>query len=96
MIDAFILTHKFMCMKVRKNITLSEEADRFLREIARKMEKAQSEVVEELIMEKAKEIEKEKKLRAFRELIGRAKEISIPDDITVQKVKEEIGLEKLT
>ena len=60
------------------------------------MNKAQSEVVEELIMEKAKEMEKERKLRAFRELIERAKEIYIPDDITVQKLKEEMGLEKLT
>ncbi|WP_457599740.1 hypothetical protein [Hydrogenivirga sp.] len=54
------------------------------------MNKAQSEVVEELIMEK------ERKLRAFRELIERAKEIYIPDNITVQKLKDEMGLEKLT
>ncbi len=47
-------------MKVRKNITLSEEAERFLKKLAREMGKPQSGVIEELIRSKADEKEKEK------------------------------------
>ena len=60
----------FKYMKVRKNITLSEDADRFLRELAREMGKSQSEVIEELIMGMVREYESKKRLKLFEELIS--------------------------
>ena len=57
-------------MKVRKNITLSEEAERFLKELVKEMGKSQSEVIEELLLREAKGREKEKRLRAFEELMS--------------------------
>ncbi len=87
-------------MKVRKNITLSKEAERFLKELAREMGKSQSEVIEELILREAKEREKEKRLRAFEELMsdietykGKTK-LVFGEDITFQKAKEMMGVEK--
>ena len=83
-------------MKIRKNITLSEEADRFLKKLAKEMGKSQSEVIEELIMSKAEEKEKEKKLRAFEDMIRTVREmnISLKGEITFQKAKEMMGVEK--
>jgi len=81
-------------MKVRKNITLSEDADRFLRELAKEMGKSQSEVIEELIMKKTQEYERKKRLRLFEELMsgietyrGKIGEKSI------QEIKREMGSE---
>ena len=86
----------FRYMKVRKNITLSEEAERFLKELAREMGKSQSEVIEELIRSKAGEKEREKKLRAFEDMIKtvRKMKISLGEEITFQKAKEMMGVEK--
>ncbi len=86
----------FKYMKVRKNITLSEEAERFLKELAREMGKSQSEVIEELIRNKAEEKEKEKRLRAFEDMIKtvRKMKISFGEEITFQKAKEMMGVEK--
>ncbi len=90
----------FRHMKVRKNITLSEEAERLLKELAREMGKSQSEVIEELILREAKDREKEKRLRAFEELMsdietykGKIK-LVFGEDITFQKAKEMMGVEK--
>ena len=84
----------FKYMKVRKNITLSEEAERFLKELAREMGKSQSEVIEELIIERSQEYERKKRLKLFEELmsdietyrgkIGRK---------TIQEIKREMGSE---
>ncbi len=83
-------------MKIRKNITLSEEADRFLKKLAKEMGKSQSEVIEELIRSRAEEKEKEKKLRAFEDMIRTVREmnISLKGEITFQKAKEMMGVEK--
>ncbi|EDP75102.1 hypothetical protein HG1285_14579 [Hydrogenivirga sp. 128-5-R1-1] len=90
----------FRHMKVRKNITLSEEADKFLKELAREMGKSQSKVIEELILREAKDREKEKRLRAFEEFMadietykGKTK-LVFGEDITFQKAKEMMGVEK--
>ncbi|RLJ70466.1 hypothetical protein BCF55_0741 [Hydrogenivirga caldilitoris] len=45
-------------------------------------------------MERAKEIKRRKKLRAFRELKEKARKIYIPDDFTVRIAKEEMNLGK--
>ncbi len=86
----------FKYMKVRKNITLSEDADRFLRELAREMGKSQSEVIEELIRSKSEEKEKEKRLRAFEDMIKTVRKIKpvLEEEITFQKAKEMMGIEK--
>ena len=83
-------------MKIRKNITLSEEAERFLKELAREMGKSQSEVIEELIRSKAEEKEKERRLRAFEDMIKSVREMKISpgEEITFQKAKEMMGVEK--
>ena len=83
-------------MKIRKNITLSEEADRFLKKLAKEMGKSQSEVIEELIRSRAEEKEKEKKLRAFEDMVRTVREmnISLKGEITFQKAKEMMGVEK--
>ncbi len=86
----------FKYMKVRKNITLSEDADRFLRELAREMGKSQSEVIEKLIRSKAEEKEKEKRLKAFEDMIKTVRKIKpvLREEITFQKAKEMMGIEK--
>ena len=83
-------------MKVRKNITLSKEAERFLKELAKETGKSQSEVIEELIKSKADEKEKEKRLRAFEDMIKTVRDIrsALGDEITFQKAKEMMGVDK--
>ena len=83
-------------MKVRKNITLSKEAEMFLKELAKEMGKSQSELIEELIVSKAEEREKEKRLRAFKDMIKTVREIKISsgEEITLRKAKEMMGVEK--
>jgi len=87
-------THKIICMKVRKNITLSKKADEYLKILAKEKKKSQSEVIEELIEKEAKEYEKKKKLEAFEELLKSAKYYSGKiGDKTIQQIKEEMGSE---
>ena len=83
-------------MKVRKNITLSEDAERFLKELAKEMGKSQSEVIEELILKEAEERKREKKLRAFRDMVRLVKEMkpTVEKDYSFKKAKEEMGVEK--
>ena len=83
-------------MKVRKNITLSEKADRFLKELAEETGKSQSEVIEELILREVEEKEKEKRLRAFKDFVEsvRGMKISLGEEVTFQKAKEIMGVEK--
>ena len=93
-------THSAVCifkyMKIRKNITLSEDAERFLKELAKEMGKSQSEVIEELIVSKAEEKEKENKLRAFEDMLKsvRKMKLALGEEITFQKAKEMMGVEK--
>ncbi|WP_456392104.1 ribbon-helix-helix protein, CopG family [Persephonella sp.] len=80
--------------KVRKNITLSKEAEEKLKELAQKEKKSQSEIIEELINEVYKEIEKKKKLEALKRIKERRKYFEgIDPDITIQKIKEQMGSE---
>jgi len=77
-------------MKVRKNITLSKKADEYLKILAKEKKKSQSEVIEELIEKEAREYEKKKKLEAFERFLKLTENISIPENISIQKVKTEM------
>ena len=80
--------------KVRKNITLSKEAEEKLKELAKIEKKSQSELIEELINEVYKEIEKKKKLEALKRIIENRKYFEgIDPNITIQKIKEQMGSE---
>ena len=77
-------------MKVRKNITLSKKADEYLKILAKEKKKSQSEVIEELIEKEAREYEKKKKLEAFERFLKLTENISIPENISIQRVKTEM------
>ncbi|WP_457621259.1 ribbon-helix-helix domain-containing protein [Persephonella sp.] len=80
--------------KVRKNITLSKEAEEKLKELAKIKDISQSELIEELINEVYKEIEKKKKLEALKRIIENRKYFEgIDPNITIQKIKEQMGSE---
>ena len=71
-------------------------AERFLKELAKEMGKSQSEVIEELIRSKAEEKEREKRLRAFEDMINTVRNMkpALGEEITFQKAKEMMGIEK--
>ncbi|NPA54711.1 MAG: ribbon-helix-helix protein, CopG family [Aquificae bacterium] len=80
--------------KVRKNITISKEAEEKLKELAEKEKKSQSEIIEELINKVYKEIEKKKKLEALKRIIENRKHFEgIDPNLTIQKIKEQMGSE---
>jgi len=80
--------------KVRKNITISREAERKLKELAEKEKKSQSAVIEELINQVYKKTEKKKKLEALKRIKERRKYFEgIDPNITIQKIKEQMGSE---
>ena len=80
--------------KVRKNITLSKEAEEKLKEIAKIENKSQSELIEELIENVYKEIEKKKKLEALKRIVENRKYFKgIDPTLTIQKIKEQMGSE---
>ncbi|WP_457644716.1 ribbon-helix-helix protein, CopG family [Persephonella sp.] len=80
--------------KVRKNITLSKEAEEKLKELAKIENKSQSELIEELIENVYKKIEKKKKLEALKRIIENRKYFEgIDPNITIQKIKEQMGSE---
>ena len=80
--------------KVRKNITLSKEAEEKLKELAKMKNKSQSKLIEELIENVYKEIEKKKKLEALKRIKERRKYFKgIAPNITIQKIKEQMGSE---
>ena len=82
--------YNFIHMKVRKNITLSKKADEYLKILAKEKKKSQSEVIEELIEKEAIEHEKKKKLEAFERFLKLTENISIPENVSIQKVKTEM------
>ena len=82
--------YNFIHMKVRKNITLSKKADEYLKILAKEKKKSQSEVIEELIEKEAREYEKKKKLEAFERFLKLTENISIPENISMQKIKAEM------
>ncbi len=77
-------------MRIRKNITLSRIADEYLKILAKEKKKSQSKVIEELIEKEAREYEKKMKLEAFERFMKLTENISIPENISIQKVKAEI------
>jgi len=80
--------------KVRKNITLSRETEEKLKELAKMENKSQSEVIEEIINEAYREIEKKKKLEALNRIIENRKYFKgIDPNLTIQKIKEQMGSE---
>ncbi len=80
--------------KVRKNITLSKEAEEKLKELAKLENKSQSQIVEELIENVYKEIEKKKKLEALKRIVENRKYFKgIDPNLTIQKIKEQMGSE---
>ncbi|WP_297456370.1 hypothetical protein [Persephonella sp.] len=85
---------KLKSKKVRKNITISKEAERKLKELAKIENKSQSQLIEELIEEVYKEIEKKKKLEALERIVENRKYFKgIDPNITIQKIKEQMGSE---
>ena len=73
-------------LTMRKNFTMSEAIAEKLEFIATKMHKKQSQVIQELINEKMKEYEKEKKLDMLEKMSGMfTGEIS--DDVSIQSIK---------
>jgi predicted DNA-binding protein len=81
-------------MKVRKNITLSKRVNEYLKLLAEKKKKSQSEVIEELIEKEIKEYEAEKKLKLFKELLEDTRFYKGKiGNKTMQQIKEEIGNE---
>ena len=84
----------FRYMKVRKNITLSKEAEKFLKKLAREMGKSQSEVIEELIIERSQEHERKKRLKLFEELMSDTETYRGKiGKKTIQEIKREMGSE---
>ncbi|GAB6072696.1 hypothetical protein JCM14244_10730 [Venenivibrio stagnispumantis] len=80
--------------KVRKNITLSKEAEEKLKELARIENKSQSELIEKLIENVYKEIEKKKKLEALKRIVENRKYFKeIDPNLTIQKIKEQMESE---
>ncbi len=80
--------------RVRKTISLSEEVEELLKELSEAYHKPQSYIIEELIRERAREYEREKRLKAFEELTRSVKHYSGKiGKRTMQEIKEEMGSE---
>ena len=61
--------------KVRKTISISPETEKALRFLSRRLNKSQSRIIEELVEEKIKKLQKEERLKAFEELIKMTKNL---------------------
>ncbi len=80
--------------KVRKNIVISENMDKALREMAEYYKKSQSSLIEELLEEKLKEYKRKKRKEAFERIVKRAKYFAgVTQNKTFQELKEEMGSE---
>ncbi|MEA2029964.1 MAG: hypothetical protein U9N49_13470 [Campylobacterota bacterium] len=73
-------------MSIRKNFTMPESIVHDLEELARIMNKKQSQVIQELISERMKEVHKAKKLQALEKMSGVFSGL-IPEDVTIQSIK---------
>ena len=73
-------------MTVRKNFTMPDKVAEDLAYLSKKMNKKQSQVIQELIEEKAAEYEKEKKLEALEKLSGMFTGM-FPEHVTIQWIK---------
>jgi len=55
--------------KIRKTISISPQTNKALQLLSKQLKKSQSQLIEELVEEKIKEIQKKERLKAFKELI---------------------------
>ena len=80
--------------KVRKTISVSPEVDKALQLLSKRFKKSQSRIIEELVEEKVKELRKEERLKAFKELVEMTKKLKgVIGDKRIQDIKEEMGSE---
>jgi predicted CopG family antitoxin len=80
--------------KVRKTISISSEVDKALQLLSKRFKKSQSQIIEELVEEKVKELRKEERLKAFRELVEITKNLrGVIGNKKIQDIKEEMGSE---
>jgi len=80
--------------KVRKTISISPEVDKALQLLSKRFKKSQSRIIEELVEEKVKELQKEERLRAFKELVEMTENLrEVIGDKRIQDIKEEMGSE---
>ena len=75
-------------LTMRKNFTMSESIVDKLEFLAAKMQKKQSQVIQELINEKMKEYEKEKKLLTLEKMSGMFTG-KISEETSIQSIKAE-------
>ncbi len=73
-------------MTVRKNFTMPEDIVENLEFLANYMHKKQSQVIQDLIQEKMKMFEKEKKIQAVEKMSGMFSG-KIPQNISIQSTK---------
>jgi len=80
--------------KIRKTISISPQTNKALQFLSDRLKKSQSQIIEELVEGKIKEIQKEERLRAFKELVEMTKDLKgLIKDKQIQDIKEEIGSE---
>jgi len=80
--------------KVRKTVSVSPEVDKALRLLSNRLKKSQSRIIEELVEEKLKELQKEERLKAFNELVEMTKDLKgVIGNKRIQDIKEEMGHE---
>ena len=75
-------------MSVRKNFTMSEDIVHDLEELARLMNKKQSQVIQELITERMAEVLKEQKLKSLEKMSGMFSGL-IPEHLDMQWIKSQ-------
>jgi len=75
-------------MTVRKNFTMPESILHDLEELSRLLKKKQSQVIQELIEERMKEVKKQKKLEALEKMSGMFSGL-IPEHVDMQWIKSQ-------
>ncbi len=73
-------------MTIRKNFTMPDSVVVDLEFLAKKMQKKQSQVIQELISQKMKEFQKDKKLAILENMSGMFTG-KIPENISIQSIK---------
>ena len=77
-------------MTVRKNFTMPEAIVYDLEELSRILNKKQSQVIQELIEERMKEVKKQKKLDSLEKMSGMFSGL-IPEHVDMQWIKSQDG-----
>ncbi|WP_292664382.1 hypothetical protein [Nitratifractor sp.] len=77
-------------MSVRKNFTMPEHVAEDLEYLAKRLNKKQSQVIQDLIEEKMSEYEAKKRLEAAEKLTGMFTGM-FPEDIDIQRIKADSG-----